>query len=154
MSDQQNGVAERKNRHLAETCRSMLHAKNVPGRFWAECMKTAAYVIKRLPQASLGFVSPFQKLWNTKPTVSHFRVFGCVCYVFVSDHLRRLFDKKAVQCIFAGYDSERVRLPDTKEMEEKLQQKLGELSEDTQSSPQVVEESIPFLSPVKKKKAE
>lgn len=75
-----------------------------------------------------------------------------MCYVFVSDHLRRLFDKKAVQCIFAGYDSERVRLPDTKE-EEKLQQKLGELSEDTQSSPQVVEESIPFLSPVKKKKA-
>ena len=31
---QQNGVAERKNRHLAEICRSMLHAKNVPGRFW------------------------------------------------------------------------------------------------------------------------
>ena len=30
---QQNGVAEQKNRHLAETCRSMLHAKNVPGRF-------------------------------------------------------------------------------------------------------------------------
>ena len=30
---QQNGVAEHKNRHFAETCRSMLHAKNVPGRF-------------------------------------------------------------------------------------------------------------------------
>ena len=33
-----------------------------------------------------------------------------------------------------------------KGMEEKLQQKLGELSEDTQSSPQVVESSIPYLS--------
>ena len=42
---QQNGVVERKNQHLAETCRSMLHAKNVPPRFWAECMKTAVYVI-------------------------------------------------------------------------------------------------------------
>jgi len=30
---QHNGVAERKNTHLAEICRSMLHAKNVPGRF-------------------------------------------------------------------------------------------------------------------------
>lgn len=30
---QQNGVAERKNRHLAEVCRSMLHAKNVLVRF-------------------------------------------------------------------------------------------------------------------------
>ncbi|RVW91817.1 Retrovirus-related Pol polyprotein from transposon TNT 1-94 [Vitis vinifera] len=49
---QQNGVAERKNRHLAEICRSMLHAKNVPGRFWVEAMKTAAFVINRLPQQS------------------------------------------------------------------------------------------------------
>ncbi|KAE8695620.1 tir-nbs resistance protein [Hibiscus syriacus] len=49
---QQNGVAERKNRHLAEICRSMLHAKNVPGRFWAEAMRTAAFVINRLPQPS------------------------------------------------------------------------------------------------------
>jgi hypothetical protein len=32
---QQNGIAERKNRHLTELCRSMLHAKNVPGCFWA-----------------------------------------------------------------------------------------------------------------------
>uniref|UniRef100_A0A2N9FG96 CCHC-type domain-containing protein n=1 Tax=Fagus sylvatica TaxID=28930 RepID=A0A2N9FG96_FAGSY len=67
---QQNGVAERKNRHLAEVCRSMLHAKNVPGRFWAEAMRTAAFVINRLPQPSK-------------------------------------FDKKAVRCIFVGYDSQR-----------------------------------------------
>ncbi|GKC55148.1 TIR-NBS resistance protein [Tanacetum coccineum] len=40
---QQNGVFERNNRHLAEICRSMVHAKNVPGQFWAEAMKTAAY---------------------------------------------------------------------------------------------------------------
>ncbi|KAM1328637.1 hypothetical protein ACFX2F_012889 [Malus domestica] len=49
---QQNGVAERKNRHLAEVCRSMLYAKNVPGRFWAEAMRTAAFVINKLPQPS------------------------------------------------------------------------------------------------------
>uniref|UniRef100_A0A2N9IT58 Integrase catalytic domain-containing protein n=1 Tax=Fagus sylvatica TaxID=28930 RepID=A0A2N9IT58_FAGSY len=104
---QQNGIAERKNRHLAEVCRSMLHAKNVPGRFWAEAMRTAAFVINRLPQPRLEFVSPFEKLWNMKPTVSYFRVFGCVCYVFVPNHLRSKFDKKAVRCIFVGYDSQR-----------------------------------------------
>lgn len=42
---------------------------------------------------------------------------------------------------------------DTKEMEEKLQQKLDELSEDTQSSPQVVEES-PLTGQEKKKPEE
>lgn len=104
---QQNGVAERKNRHLVEICRSMLHAKNVPGRFWAEAMKTAAFVINRLPQQRLCFISPFEKLWNMKATVSYFRVFGCVCYVFVPDHLRSKMDKKAVKCIFVGYDNQR-----------------------------------------------
>ncbi|KAH9670375.1 retrovirus-related pol polyprotein from transposon TNT 1-94-like protein [Citrus sinensis] len=59
---------ERKNQHLAEVCRSMLHAKNVPRRFWAEAMRTAAFVINRLPQPRFAFVSPFEKLWNMKPT--------------------------------------------------------------------------------------
>lgn len=167
---QQNGIAERKNRHLAEICRSMLHAKNVPSRFWAEYMKMAAHVINRLPQAKLGFLSPFQKLWNTKPTVSHFRVFGCVCYVFVPDHLRSKFDKKAIRYIFMGYDSEckgwrccnpitdrcytsrnvvfdeasswwsqqKVVLPDSKDLENMLQEKMGE---------QTPENGIPPSSP-------
>ncbi|KAE8665560.1 PLAC8 family protein [Hibiscus syriacus] len=76
-------------------------------RFWAEAMRTVAFVINKLPQPRLGFVSPFEKLWNIKPTVSYFRVFGCVCYVFVPDHLQSKFDKKAVRCIFVGYDSQR-----------------------------------------------
>ncbi|PKI78925.1 hypothetical protein CRG98_000698 [Punica granatum] len=75
--------------------------------FWGECLKTAAYVINRLPQPKLGFVSPYQKLWKVKTTVSHFQDFGCVCYVFVPDYLRSKFDKKAVKCIFVGYDNER-----------------------------------------------
>lgn len=164
---QQNGVAERKNRHLAEICRSMLHAKNVPPRFWAECMKTAVYVTNRLPQARLDFTSPYEKLWNVKPTVSHFKVFGCVCYVFVPDHLRSKFDKKAVRCIFVGYDNERkgwkccdptsgrcytsrnvvfdeasswwsseaVLLPDSKEIEKRLQERLEQQPETSEVHP-------------------
>ena len=85
----------------------MLHAKNVPGRFWAEATRTAANVINKLPQPRLGFISPFETLWDVKPTVSYFRVFGCVCYVFVPSHLRSKFDKKAVTCIFVGYDNQR-----------------------------------------------
>ncbi|KAE8681852.1 hypothetical protein F3Y22_tig00111303pilonHSYRG00095 [Hibiscus syriacus] len=122
---QQNGVAERKNQYLTEICRSMLHAKNVPGRFWAEAMRTATFVINRLPQPRLGFVSPFEKLWNIKPIVSYFRVFGCVCYVFVPDHLRSKFDKKAVRSS-SWWSSEKEVLPDSREFGDKLQQKMGE----------------------------
>ncbi|KAE8669333.1 hypothetical protein F3Y22_tig00112249pilonHSYRG00290 [Hibiscus syriacus] len=136
---QHNGVAERKNRHLVEICRSMLHAKNVPGRFWAEAMRTAAFVINRLPQPRLEFVSPFEKLWNIKPTVSYFRVFGCVYYVFVPDHLRNKFDKKAVRSS-SWWSSEKEVLPDSREFGDKLQQKMGEHAIQLQTSSDELED--------------
>ncbi|KAJ0431334.1 putative RNA-directed DNA polymerase [Helianthus annuus] len=104
---QQNGVSERKNRHLGEITRSLIHDKNLPGRFWAEAMHTAGYVINRLPSQSLDYMSPYEKLTGNKPDVSYFRVFGCVCYVFIPAHLRHKMEKKAVRCVFAGYDEER-----------------------------------------------
>jgi hypothetical protein len=38
---EQNGVAERANRTIAERARSMLNTRNVPVRFWAEAVMTA-----------------------------------------------------------------------------------------------------------------
>lgn len=73
----------------------------------AECMMTEAHVINRLPQAKLGFLSPYRILYKRKPTLSHFRVFGCVCYVFVPDQLRTKLEKKAIRCIFTGYDEQK-----------------------------------------------
>ncbi|KAJ0445113.1 putative RNA-directed DNA polymerase [Helianthus annuus] len=104
---QQNGVSERKNRHFGETCRSILHDKNVPGKYWAEGMKTVCYVINRLPAQNLEYKSPFEKLFGIKPNISHLRVFGSVCYVFVPNHLREKMEKKAIRCIFIGYDEQR-----------------------------------------------
>ncbi|XP_077233389.1 uncharacterized protein LOC143875667 [Tasmannia lanceolata] len=43
---QQNGVAERKNRHLVETCRSVLHGRNVRPQYWAECIRAAIYQMR------------------------------------------------------------------------------------------------------------
>ncbi|WVZ98659.1 LOW QUALITY PROTEIN: hypothetical protein U9M48_044067 [Paspalum notatum var. saurae] len=41
------------------------------------------------------------------PIISHLKVFGCICYVFVPDHLRSKFEEKAIRCIFVGYDDAR-----------------------------------------------
>ncbi|CAO2837765.1 unnamed protein product [Amaranthus hypochondriacus] len=74
---------------------------------FSQYLQDSTHVTNRLPQARLEFVSSYEKLWKIKPVVSHFRVFGCVCYVFVPEHLRRKFDKKAIRCIFVGYDDQR-----------------------------------------------
>ncbi|RVW39091.1 Retrovirus-related Pol polyprotein from transposon TNT 1-94 [Vitis vinifera] len=55
---QQNGVAERKNRHLMEVARSLMIASNVPKQLWGEAVLTATYLINRMPSRILQFKTP------------------------------------------------------------------------------------------------
>ena len=52
-SPEQNGVAERVNRTLMESVRSMLSHAGLPDSYWAEAVATAAYVRNRLPTAAI-----------------------------------------------------------------------------------------------------
>ncbi|XP_073270455.1 uncharacterized protein [Primulina huaijiensis] len=45
----QNGVAERKYRHIVETARSFLLSSNFPSAFWGEAILTAVHVINKIP---------------------------------------------------------------------------------------------------------
>jgi len=61
---QQNGVAERKNRHLLDVVRTLLLESSVPSRFWVEALSTAVYLINRLPSQVLNFDSPYYHLYH------------------------------------------------------------------------------------------
>ncbi|KAL0792642.1 hypothetical protein Bca101_064019 [Brassica carinata] len=100
---QQNGVAERKNRHLMEVARSMMFHTNVPKRFWGDAVVSACYLINRIPTKVLKDVSPFQVLNKTKPPIDHLRVFGCVCYVLIPGGQRNKLDPKSIKAMFIGY---------------------------------------------------
>ncbi|XP_013594458.1 PREDICTED: uncharacterized protein LOC106302506 [Brassica oleracea var. oleracea] len=65
---QQNGVAERKNRHLMELARSMMFHKSVPKRFWSDAVMTACYLINRIPTRILEDQSPFEGYKCFDPT--------------------------------------------------------------------------------------
>lgn len=84
-----------------------MHSKNVPGKFWAGAMHTSAYVINRLPQRSLGYVSPHERILNHKPNVSFLRVFRCVLFVFVPSSQHHKLERKATKSIFVGYDNDK-----------------------------------------------
>lgn len=104
---QQNGVAERKLAHLTEMCLSWLHEKQLPRALWAEAIQSACHVINRLPPWPGTEKSPFEGLYNIKPNVNYFRVFGSLCYIHIPKSHRTKLDPKARKCIFVGYDSHR-----------------------------------------------
>lgn len=100
---QQNGVAERKNRHLSEIARALLFHAQLPSKFWYDAYATAAFIINRIPSQSLDHVSPYEILFKIKPAYSLFRTFGCLCYPFLGSTRVDKLSPKSVACIFLGY---------------------------------------------------
>jgi len=50
---QQNGVAERKHKHLLDTARALWFHARLPKRFWGECILAATHIINFLPMENL-----------------------------------------------------------------------------------------------------
>ncbi|KAK1435086.1 hypothetical protein QVD17_00846 [Tagetes erecta] len=100
---QQNGVVERKHRHLLETARALRFEANLPKRFWGECILTAAYIINRLPSRVINNKTPYELIWNQKPEYDHMKVFGCLAYYKNMNTKGDKFEERGRPGIFMGY---------------------------------------------------
>ena len=75
-----NGVAERMNRTLVETARSILVNANLPHSFWAEAPSTATFLRNRSPTKAVCGMT--HEAWTgEKARVDGLRVFGCQAFV-------------------------------------------------------------------------
>ena len=91
-SPQQNGVAERKNRHLLEITRSLIIGSNVPSYLWGEALCSVVYLINRVPSSVLNFKRPLDIFSNhcTLNSVNNLplHTFGCVVYMHLHPNHR------------------------------------------------------------------
>ncbi|GJW42524.1 putative RNA-directed DNA polymerase [Tanacetum coccineum] len=100
---QQNGVVERKHRHLLVTARALRTGANLPKRFLGECILTTTYVINCLPSKVIKNKTPFELIWNEKPDYDFLKVFGCLVYFKNTDTKGDKFEERGKPGFFLGY---------------------------------------------------
>ncbi|KAJ9535928.1 hypothetical protein OSB04_un000908 [Centaurea solstitialis] len=100
---EQNGVVERRNRTLVEAARSMLAESQLPQYLWAEAVNTACYTQNRSIIHRRFGKTPYHILFGRVPSVGHFKVFGCKCFVLNESENRGKFGPKSDELIFVGY---------------------------------------------------
>ena len=105
----QNGVAERKNRHLLEVVRSLLFTMNLSKAYWGHAVLVSAYFINRMPLKTLNFLSPLEVLQGMNSYIIPPKVFGHVCFVHIRTAGKLV--SRAFKCVFVGYS------PNTKEIQ-------------------------------------
>jgi hypothetical protein len=93
---------ERKNHTLVVMARIMLDAHRTSRRFWADAISTACYISDRIFFRSILHLTPFELCFGCKPPVSHFRPFGCKCFVLKHGNLDK-FESCSFDGILLGY---------------------------------------------------
>ena len=106
---QQNGKAERYICTLEDDMQTLLADSGLPFSFWGWAIRTAQYLRNRLPTSVLpSNITPYERLHNKKPDLSHLRVWGCQCFVLIPPEQRSKGGPRRFEAIFVGYDEDRI----------------------------------------------
>lgn len=81
---QQNGVAERKRKHIIKVTHTMMIHGHAPRHLWADAVLTTCYLINHMPSSVLlnggipyHVLCPSSPLFPVPP-----KIVCCVCYVY------------------------------------------------------------------------
>lgn len=100
---EQNGIVERKHRHLIETTIALLLQAQLPTVFWLEALSTAVYLANRLPHSALNFQVPYVLLHKVHPNYHQLKSFGCLCYPWLRPYSSHKLVPRSTSCVFLGY---------------------------------------------------
>jgi hypothetical protein len=80
----------------------MLDEQRTPRHFWANVISTACYISNRIFLRSILHLTPFELRFGRKSSVSHFRPFGCKCFILKHGNLDK-FMSRSFDGILLGY---------------------------------------------------
>ncbi|KAJ4753743.1 hypothetical protein LUZ62_088148 [Rhynchospora pubera] len=100
---QQNGVSERKHRHIIELALSIMSNANIPTTQWDEIFSSIVYIINCLPSHNSAI--PYITLFNKQPNYSLLRILGCACFPYTRPYNANKLDLRALTCVFIGYST-------------------------------------------------
>ena len=77
---------------------------HIPIKFWGHCVLTTTYIINLLPNPVLHGKSPHKAFHNSKPTIQHVRVLGCLCFA-KNMYIYDKFQSNSVVEVHMGYSA-------------------------------------------------
>lgn len=69
-------------------------------------MNWPIYILNRRPTVALKNITSEEAWSGVKPSVEHFRVFGCVAHVHVPNARRTKLENKSFKCVLLGVSEE------------------------------------------------
>ena len=99
---QQNGVSKRLNRTLMDMIRSMLINSNLLVSLWMYILKTATYLLNRIPSKEIP-KTHFELWTNRTPSIRHLHVWGCQAEIKIYNSQERKLDARIISGYFIGY---------------------------------------------------
>jgi len=81
----------------------MIHENNLAKHLWAEAVNTTCYIQNRIYVRPILEKIAYELFNGSRPNISYFHQFGCICYIINTKLYLKKFDAKAQRRIFLGY---------------------------------------------------
>jgi hypothetical protein len=103
---QQNGLAERKHRHIVEVGLTLLAQASLPLKFQDEAFTTAAYLINQTPSKVIDYETQLHHLFQVQPNYLSLHTFGGACWPNLCPYNSHKLQFRSKQCVFLGYSNQ------------------------------------------------
>jgi hypothetical protein len=81
----------------------------MPLKFWDGAFTIVVYLINRTPNKVVGYETPLEYLFQTKPNYLALRVFGCAYWPNLRPYNQHKLQFRSKQCVFLWYSNQHKR---------------------------------------------